>query len=165
MLAAQIIGNDKEPLLVSACLLGQPVRYDGNHAQLDNNDLLTQLRTKFYVIPLCPEMLGGLPTPRPAAEIQQRDGRIEVVDCNGELQTLAFMTGAKKAVDLARQHNVTRALLKSKSPSCGRGLIYDGSFTGQLREGDGMTAQHLQAIGVHIYHESEIELLLADNKQ
>ena len=165
MLAAKIIVDDKEPLLFSACLLGQPVRYDGNHAQLDNNDLLTQLRTKFRVIPFCPEMLGGLPTPRPAAEIQQREGRIEVVDCHGKLETAAFMEGAKKAVDLARQHNVTRALLKSKSPSCGRDLIYDGSFSGQLRTGDGITAQYLQTIGVQVYNEGELELLLADNKQ
>ena len=165
MLAAKIIGDDKEPLLVSACLLGQRVRYDSHHAQLDNNDLLTQLRAKFYVIPLCPEMLGGLPTPRPAAEIQRREGRIEVVDCHGKLETAAFMAGAKKAVDLAHQHQVTRALLKSKSPSCGRDLIYDGSFSGQLRTGDGITAQYLQTIGVQVYNEGELELLLADNKQ
>lgn len=156
------LDNIKEHLIVSACLLGQPVRYDGNHAQLSDSELVTRLRTKFKIIPICPELMGGLSTPRPAAEIQQREGRIEVVDCHGKLETAAFMAGAKIAVELVYQHNVTRALLKSKSPSCGRSLIYDGSFSGQLREGDGITVQYLQAIGVQVYHEGEVALLLGD---
>lgn len=150
----------KETILVSACLLGQRVRYDGNHAQLADSELLTRLRAKFKVIPICPEMLGGLPTPRPAAEIQQRNDRIEIVDCDSKSYTTAFIAGAQKAANIARQHQVTRALLKSKSPSCGRGLVYDGSFTGQLREGDGIAVQCLQDMGVQVYHEGEIEIVL-----
>ena len=157
------IDDGKETLLVSACLLGQRVRYDGDHAQLTYSDLLIQLRSKFKVLALCPEVLGGLPTPRAAAEIQQRHGHIDVVDCAGQSVTAAFVAGADKATHLARQHQVSRALLKSKSPSCGRGLIYDGSFTGQLRAGDGITVQHLQALGIKVYHEGEVDLLLDDN--
>lgn len=152
--------NTKEPLLVSACLLGQPVRYDGNHAQLADNDLLVRLCTKFTVIPICPEVFGGLPTPRSPAEIQPQKGRIEVVDCKGKLETAAFIAGAKKACKLALQHEVKRALLKSKSPSCGRDLIYDGSFTSQLCEGDGITVQYLKDVGVQVYHKYEVEWLL-----
>lgn len=152
---------NKQALLVSACLLGQKVRYDGEHSQLADTDLLTQLHVKFTIIPICPEMLGGLPTPRPPAEIQQQNNGIQVIDCNGKPETAAFIAGANKACDLARQHKVTRALLKSKSPSCGRGLIYDGSFTGQLRKGDGITVQCLQEMGVQVYHEGEVDLLLA----
>lgn len=154
--------HTKETILVSACLLGQRVHYDGNHAQLTESDLLTWLRTKFTLIPICPEMLGGLPTPRPPAEIQQHNGRIEVVDRNGKYETAAFIKGANKAVNLAQQHNATRALLKSKSPSCGRSLIYDGSFSGELRKGDGIAVRYLQDIGVQVYHEGEVELLLGD---
>lgn len=156
----KMLVDDKEPLLVSACLLGQPVRYDGNHAQLSSNELLIRLRNKFKVIPICPELLGGLPTPRPPAEIQQQGDRIEVIDCNGKCETNAFVMGAKKACDLAYQYKIIRALLKSKSPSCGRDLIYDGSFSGKLRKGDGITAQYLQQMGVQVYHEGEIDLLL-----
>lgn len=150
----------KEIILVSACLLGQRVRYDGNHAQLAESDLLTQLRAKFTVIPICPEMLGGLPTPREPAEIRHKNKRIEVVSCDGRSLTSAFIAGANKACVMARQHKVTRALLKSKSPSCGRNFIYDGSFTGNLREGDGLTTQYLQQMGVQVYNERETELLL-----
>lgn len=152
----------KEPILVSACLLGQRVRYDGGHAQIAHSELLMRLRTKFKVVPICPEMLGGLPTPRPAAEIKHQGNRIEVVDCDGESNTAAFVTGAQKAANIARQHQVTRVLLKSKSPSCGRGIIYDGSFTGQLRECDGITVQQLQDMSVQVYHEGEIDILLSD---
>ena len=152
----------KENILVSACLLGQLVRYDGDHARLADNELLTRLRTKFIVIPICPEMLGGLSTPRPAAEIKHQNNRIEIVDCDGKSYTAAFITGAQKAANMARQHQVTRALLKSKSPSCGRDLIYDGSFTSQLREGDGVTVQYLQDMGIQVYHENEVALLLGD---
>ena len=158
-----VANNAKEALLVSACLLGQRVRYDGGHAQLADNELLTQLRSKFTVIAICPEILGSLATPRPAAEIQQRSGGIEVVDCAGQSVSAAFIKGAEQASIIAQQQQVTRALLKSKSPSCGRGLIYDGSFTSQLCQGDGITVQHLQALGIEVYHEGEIGLLLDDN--
>lgn len=105
----------KGTLLVSACLLGQRVRYDGNHAQLTDGELLVRLRAKFTVIPICPEILGGLPTPRPAAEITHQSDRIEVVDCNGKSETAAFIKGAKEVCNLARQYHVTHVLLKSKA--------------------------------------------------
>lgn len=150
-------------MLVSACLLGQRVCYDGDHAQLADDVLLTQLRSKFTVIAICSEILGSLATPKPVAEIQQRSGGIEVVYCARQSVSAAFIKGAEQASIIAQQQQVTRALLKSKSPSCGRGLIYDRSFTSQLCQGDGITVQHLQALGIEVYHEGEIGLLLDDN--
>ena len=151
----------KEALLVSACLLGQRVRYDGDHAQI-SAALMNQLNANFTLVPICPELLGGLPTPRLPAEIVRQDERIEVINISGKNLTDAFHGGANKAGDIALQHGIKRALLKSKSPSCGSGLIYDGSFTGRLHEGDGITTQYLQSMGVQVFHEDEIELLLTD---
>lgn len=154
--------NSKQALLVSACLLGQRVRYDGDHAQLASTALMTQLNANFILVPICPELLGGLTTPRLPAEIVRQNQRIEVINISGKNLTDAFHVGAHKAGDIALQHGIKRALLKSKSPSCGRGLIYDGSFTGRLLAGDGIATQHLQSIGVQVFHEDEIELLLND---
>lgn len=153
--------NSRQALLISACLLGQPVRYDGDHAQI-SAALMTQLNANFTLVPICPELLGGLSTPRLPAEIVCQDERIEVINISGESLTDAFHGGANKAGDIALQHGIKRALLKSKSPSCGSSLIYDGSFTGRLRAGNGITTQHLQSMGVQVFHEDEIELLLTD---
>lgn len=152
--------TDRQALLVSACLLGQRVRYDGNHAQLANTDLMAQLQASFILIPICPELLGGLPTPRPPAEISQQKDKIEVISITGTNLTKAFDIGARRAGDLVLHHGIKLALLKSKSPSCGRGSVYDGSFTGRLRAGDGVTAQYIQSLGVQVFNEHEIEALL-----
>ncbi|MBO1531296.1 DUF523 domain-containing protein [Psychrobacter sp. F1192] len=152
--------TDRQALLVSACLLGQRVRYDGNHAQLANTDLMAQLQASFILIPICPELLGGLSTPRPPAEISQQKDKIEVISITGTNLTKAFDTGARRAGDLVLHHGIKWALLKSKSPSCGRGSVYDGSFTGRLRAGDGVTAQYIQGLGVQVFNEHEIEALL-----
>ena len=124
-------------ILVSACLLGTPCRYDGASrpcGELARLEVLGHRR-----IPVCPEVMGGLPTPRPPAELQ-RDGR--VVDRAGKDVTEAYRLGAE-------------AVLKERSPSCGRGQIYDGSFTGRLTEGSGVTARLLEEHGVQVYGESE----------
>ncbi len=142
-------------LLVSACLLGTCCRYDGGG--FDPARLL-QLKSRHTLIPVCPEQLGGLPTPRTPAE--RREGR--VVTADGQDVSAAFSRGAEEALRLATYFGCTAALLKERSPSCGHGTIYDGSFTGKLTPGDGVTAALLEKNGVRVYGESQIDALLAE---
>ena len=143
-------------ILVSACLLGTPCRYDGTGKLLAQ---LEQLQAQGHLlIPVCPEILGGLPTPRSPAELQ-RDGRVVTQD--GQDVTSAYHLGAQKTLELALAHGCTAAVLKERSPSCGCGQIYDGTFTHQLIEGSGITAQLLLAHGISVYGESKTELLSA----
>ena len=139
-------------VLVSACLLGMPCRYDGRSKPA----ALTELSRAAALVPFCPEIYGGLPTPRPSAE---RDGE-RVKTKNGADVTEAFHRGAALAVELAKALDCRCALLKDKSPSCGRGRIYDGTFTGTLTPGDGVTAQLLLENGIAVYGESEIDKLV-----
>ena len=127
-------------LLVSACLLGVHCRYDGGSNQLP---ALEALLAQHDCIPVCPELLGGLPTPRPPAECQ------------------AFHRGAAEALYLATLHHCEAALLKERSPSCGCGAIYDGSFSKALIPGDGVTAQALKGLGLPVYGESQADSLLS----
>ena len=142
-------------LLVSACLLGVSCRYDGKNNTLPQ---LKQLLKEHTCIPVCPEQLGGLPTPRPSAE---RKGE-RVITRDGEDVTEAFVRGTAEVLRLAELYRCRHALLKERSPSCGCGQIYDGTFTGTLTEGDGMTAQMLKRQKVKIYGESEISELVRE---
>ena len=142
-------------LLISACLLGTPCRYDGQSKPLDPG-VLDALGEAYTLIPVCPECLGGLPTPRhPSERVGER-----VVMNTGEDVTDAYRRGAEAALSQAREHGCTLALLKERSPSCGSGQIYDGSFTGTLTRGDGVTAGLLKARGVEVYGESRVQELL-----
>ncbi len=145
----------KESLLISACLLGVACRYDGASRPLDPA-ALAALRERFQLIPVCPETLGGLPTPRPPAE---RRGDV-VRNSAGEDVTAQYTRGAAEARRLAAFFGCRQALLKERSPSCGSGAVYDGSFTGTLRTGDGVAAEALKADGVAVYGESELQALL-----
>jgi uncharacterized protein YbbK (DUF523 family) len=140
-------------LLVSACLLGEPLRYDGN----DNagkvshlKSLLSQWQEEGRIIPVCPETLGGLPTPRPPAEAERGGGsavltRIaRVLTYTGDNVTQAFIHGAEKALATAQRHHCQGALLAARSPSCGVSEIYDGSHTRTLIAGDGVTTALLK---------------------
>ena len=140
-------------LLVSACLMGAGCRYDGKDNRLPQLSRLSEVCT---CVPVCPEQLGGLPTPRVPSE--RRGDR--VVDREGRDVTAAFLRGAKEAARLAELCGCQAALLKERSPSCGCGKIYDGTFTGTLTEGDGVTAQLLREKGIPIYGESQVEELL-----
>lgn len=140
-------------LLVSACLLGVNCRYDGGGNPLPD---LAPLLAQHDCVPICPEILGGLPTPRAPAE---RQG-IQVVNKDGQDVTEAFARGAQETVKLAELFHCEAALLKERSPSCGIGMIYDGSFSKTLTPGDGMTAQALKAKGLPVYGESELDALL-----
>ena len=127
-----------EKLLISACLTGQNCKYDGGNNALPP-EKLAALRERFELVPVCPERLGGLPTPRIPSE--RRDGR--VVNRAGGDVTEAFRRGAEEALRIARENGCRRALLKTNSPSCGSGTIYDGSFSGTLTGGYGVAAELL----------------------
>lgn len=140
-------------LLVSACLLGIPCRYDGASRV---HPLAGALAARHDLVPVCPEQLGGLSTPRPPAE---RRGEL-VVNREGRDVTGEYRRGAEAALGLGVFLGCEAAVLKERSPSCGRGRIYDGSFSGTLREGDGVAAELLEAHGLRVYGESEIGELL-----
>ena len=141
-------------LLISRCLLGEPCRYDGKSKPLPD-ETLQALRARYDLIPVCPEVLGGLPTPRTPSE--RRGGR--VVMKTGADVTAEYRRGAEEALRRAQENQVCAALLKERSPSCGRGEIYDGAFTGTLTKGNGVTAEVLLENGIPVYGESEIETL------
>ena len=139
----------KEPLLISACLLGTPCRYDGKSKPLPAGQLEI-LRERYELYPVCPESDGGLPTPRIPSE--RRGGR--VVNRAGEDVSAQYARGAALALKQCREHDCRKALLKERSPSCGCGAIYDGSFTATLIPGDGVTAELLKAEGIEVLGES-----------
>ena len=143
----------KEKLLVSACLLGINCKYSGGNNRLPEAEALA---ARFELVPVCPEQLGGLPTPRPCAE---RVGE-RVINRAGEDVTAAFRLGAERTAEIARSGGVRRALLQERSPSCGCTCIYDGSFTGQVIPGQGVTAELLARHGIKLYGESQVDELL-----
>ena len=143
---------DKEAVLVSACLLGLACRYDGKAKE--NPRVLALLEKGVRLVPVCPEQLGGLPTPRPPAEIQ-RDGRV-LNRCGADV-TAAYLRGAEEALRLAGLYRCQRAVLKARSPSCGKGGVYDGAFAGRLIPGDGIAARLLLERGVRVFTEEELD--------
>jgi uncharacterized protein YbbK (DUF523 family) len=143
-------------ILISACLLGVACRYDGLSKPLDR-EIIEKLRQQYHLIPICPEIMGGLPTPRVPSEISS--GR-KVLRKDGEDVTENYIRGAKEALRLAEIFQCDTALLKEKSPSCGAGKIYDGSFSKTLTSGNGITAEFLQKNGIRIIGESKIFTLI-----
>ena len=137
-------------VLVSACLLGVSCRYDGRSK---GHPLAGELVKKHTVIPVCPEIFGGLPTPRPPAE-RQGSG---VFTEKGADVTENYRRGAEEVLHLARLYGCKLAILKERSPACGAGQIYDGTFTHTLTEGFGVAAELLEKNGVRVIGESEIE--------
>lgn len=139
-------------ILISHCFLGEPCRYDGA-SRLDRQ-VLELHRAGHNLIPVCPEVLGGLDTPRAPAEIQP-DGR--VVDLDGRDVTEAYRAGAERAVAIALENDCTVAVLKARSPSCGCGEVYDGSFTGKLIPGWGIAAEMLREAGITVMDEETLD--------
>ncbi|OHU26361.1 hypothetical protein BKG77_09900 [Mycobacteroides chelonae] len=143
--------------IVSACLGGTPCRYDG--LAKPDADAINAVASG-RALPLCAEVLGGLPAPRPAAEIvggdgyDVLDGRAQILSANGEDFTEAFVAGAKRVADIAIAHGARRAILQSRSPSCGFGSIYDGTHSGLLRSGDGVVAAELRRRGIDVEERS-----------
>lgn len=146
-----------EKILISACLYGQPVRYDGQD-NLVTHPQLQEWKAQGRLVVLCPEVSGGLPTPRPPAEIQPDGG---VVTNEGGDVTAAFQAGANQAVEICRQHQIKLALLKENSPSCGSHFIYNGQFSGTKVAGQGLTTAALQANGIRVFSEHQIDELAA----
>ena len=140
-----------EKILVSACLLGLPTRYDGKSVPYEG---VIRLKDKYTLIPFCPEIYGGLPTPRTPSECV---GELVIMK-DGRDVTENYKKGAEGALEICRLFGIRRAVLKSKSPSCGKGIIYDGSFSRQLRNGDGVTAELLQRNGIEVFTEDELDL-------
>ena len=140
-------------ILISACLLGARCRYDG--ASKEHPEVL-KLAERHTLVPVCPEQLGGLPTPRTPSE-RQGDA---VCTRDGTNVTEAYRRGAEEALRLCRMLGCQAAVLKERSPSCGCGEIYDGTFTGTLITGDGVTAELLKANGIPVYGESQVNVLL-----
>ncbi len=135
-----------ETLLISACLMGYNCKYNGGNNALPP-EVLSALRERYRLIPVCPEAAGGRPTPRVPSE--RRGG--SVVTRDGRDVTAAFRRGAEIAGKLAERYGARLALLKSNSPSCGSGTVYDGSFTGTLTPGDGVTAEYLKNKNLTIF--------------
>ena len=140
-------------ILISACLLGLRCRYDGASKP---HPLAGELAKRHTLVPVCPEQLGGLATPRPPAE---RQGERVVANTGADV-TEQYRRGAEEALKLCKLLGCEAAVLKERSPSCGRGAVYDGTFTGTLTPGDGVTAELLAAHGIPVYGESRIEDLL-----
>ena len=135
---------------MSACLLGTPCTHDGGH---NRSEPVVALADRYHLVPVCPEVAGGLPTPRPAAEIQP-DGRV-ITEDDADV-TAAYQRGAAHAVALAVRAGATAAVLKGRSPSCGCKEVYDGTFSRIRRPGAGVTAQRLAAAGLVVVDEDDV---------
>jgi uncharacterized protein YbbK (DUF523 family) len=153
----------REKILVSACLLGAKVRYHGGDAACDH-PLLRQWLNEGRLVSACPEQDGGLPTPRPAAEIVGPGGGGAVLAGLAVVRTAAgadvtssFRIGADRALEVAKQHRIRIAILKDASPSCGSAAVYDGTFSGTRTAGAGVTAALLEAHGVRVFSERDLE--------
>ena len=149
-------------ILVSSCLLGKPIRFNGSDAPSDKT-ILSQWQREGRLVHFCPEIAVGFPIPRPPAETVGGDGRMvligdaKVLEDTGADVTEMFVEGAKKAVDLAKEKEVKIAILTDGSPSCGSTYVYDGNFTGKTVTGKGVTAELLKQNGVRVFNEDQIE--------
>lgn len=139
---------------VSMCLAGVCCRYDGKS---NKNDAVIKLVHQGHAIMACPEQLGGLSTPRLPSEIVNTNTARHVVNSAGENLDIRFMLGAQQALNIAKMFGADAAILKSHSPSCGVGCIYDGTFTGRLIDGNGITAQLFIDNGIKVYTENDFE--------
>ncbi|MFN2166053.1 MAG: DUF523 domain-containing protein [Anaerolineae bacterium] len=149
---------DWKSCLVSACLLGVPCAYDGRGRLVEG---LSSLVILGRAVPICPEVAGGLSIPRPTAEIvggdgsDVLDGRARVVTIAGDDVTATFLRGAECALGVVRRYGISVAILRQRSPSCGSACIYDGTHSGVLREGQGVTAALLRRHGIEVLSEED----------
>jgi len=150
-----------EKILISACFLGQLARYDAKETTIENSQL-KQWQEEGRLITICPEVDGGLPVPRPPAEIIGGDGKtvlagqVSLLNIEGRDVTEYFLKGAFAALTTARRFNIKMAMLKANSPSCGNAFIYDGTFSGIKKPGKGVTAALLEENGIRVFNENEI---------
>jgi len=153
-------------ILISACLLGHAVRYDGKGKQLVH-PAIDRWREEGRLVTICPELAGGMSVPRPPAEIENGMsgadvliGRARVLEITGGDVTEEFIVGARCALEFAQAHGCTHALLIDGSPSCGSGFIYDGSFAGQKQAGNGVTAALLEQAGIVVRSDRQVDELV-----
>lgn len=149
-----------QKILISGCFLGQKVRYDGGHNDL-THALIRQWSAEGRLISICPEVVAGLSIPRPPAEIQQHNGERIVITNLGNNVTEAFQRGAEQALVLCQRHNISYALLKESSPSCGSSTVYDGYFSKTKIIGEGITTALLREHGIQVFSEKNINELVA----
>ena len=142
-------------IVVSSCLLGAAVRHDGRDKK-SGHPALQRWMDEGRIVSVCPEMLGGLGTPRPPSEIVN-DGSRRVFSNEGRDVTREFEAGARAVTEQAREHEVRVAILKAGSPSCGSSVIYDGTFSKRAIPGEGITTEALRKIGVRVFSEDEID--------
>ena len=143
--------------LVSACLAEINCRYNGSNSM---NKVIQELVREGKAIPICPEIIAGLPTPRACCEtIIVENGNKKIVSKDGQDFTKEFTEGAHKTLEIAKIIGIKKAILQSRSPSCGYGRIYDGTFSGKLKEGNGLTAELLTKNGIEVYTENDLEKL------
>lgn len=148
--------HNMKKILISSCLLGEPVRYNGTGATT-TAPIILQWQQEDRLIPVCPEILAGLSTPRPPAEIKTTKNGQEVFDIMDNNITDLFILGAQKTLELVIKHNIKIAIMKARSPSCGNVQIYDGSFTNQLIPGAGITGSALLDHGCKVFNEEQLE--------
>ena len=153
--------DKNEKILVSACLIGENVRFNGR-LKVYESRVLKDWKLQGRLVPCCPEVGGGLPVPRPCSEISGQDGSMvlhgnaRVMNSKGKDVTQHFLTGARNALELARLHNINFAILKDGSPSCGSTYIYDGSFSGIKKPGKGITTILLEENNIRVFSERQI---------
>ena len=149
-------------ILISACLLGEPVRYDGTDLFIDH-PLIKKWLDQGRLIAVCPEVEGGLPVPRAPAEIQKGDGKLvlggksRVIDSKGEDLTNSFIKGALKSLKMALDNDCVAAILTEHSPSCASNKIYDGKFTKTKRDGVGVTTSMLEQNHIPVFNQEQLE--------
>ena len=139
-------------IFVSGCLAGINCKYDGGN---NYDERIFNLVKEGKAIPICPEQLGGLKTPRNPAEIQEKDGIRKVVTCEDEDVTNEYRRGAEEVLKLAKKLDIKEVILQPRSPSCGKGLIYDGTFSKKKIEWNGITADLLIKNGIDVYMPDE----------
>ncbi len=166
-----------ELILISACLLGRPVRYNGTSKTCDSPDIIGRWSREGRLVPLCPEVAAGFSTPRPPAEIVSElrgdgaavlAGAAWVMDSAGVDVTDLFVKGAGQAVEMAQRFGCRHAVLTDGSPSCGSSFVYDGTFSGTAVPGIGATTAALQAAGVRVWSQTavpELDALLSGRDQ
>ncbi len=144
-------------ILVSACLAGVACRYDG---KANTQEKIVQLVNEGKAMAVCPEVLGGLETPRASCEqVVDEQGHIRIMNIEGEDCTETFEKGAEITCQIAQLISADMAILKQRSPSCGCGKVYDGHFRGQLIEGDGLAAQKLKSLGIRVLSEEDLDTI------
>ncbi len=148
-------------ILISACLLGEKVRYDGAGSLLDH-PLIIKWQAENRLVPICPEVAGGLPIPRAPSEIVNHSATIQVINSKDSDVTQHFIKGAQAALQLAKKHHCTSAILTENSPSCGSQMIYDGSFSGTKKQGAGITTTLLRQHGITVFNQYQLARMFCE---